>query len=155
MHTRLLHQAIELAKANVLNGHGGPYGAIITQDNQIIAASSNQVVRNLDPTAHAEIIAIRIACQQLQDFQLSECILYSSCEPCPMCLGAIYWARLRGVYFACGRQDAAAAHFDDSFIYDQLATAPEKRSITMHHISMPNAQEPFMLWNQKTDKIAY
>ncbi|MDD5319171.1 MAG: nucleoside deaminase [Methylococcales bacterium] len=155
MHEEFLQQAIALAVDNVRSGDGGPYGAIIVKDNQQIAASGNKVTRTLDPTAHAEIAAIRLACKKLNDFQLHDCILYSSCEPCPMCLGAIYWARLAKVYFACSRYDAAAANFDDSFIYDEIAVLPSERIIEMQHLNLLNAREPFEIWAEKIDKVVY
>ena len=150
-----MQQAIALAVDNVTSGLGGPYGAIIVKDCQLISASGNKVTSTLDPTAHAEIVAIRLACLKLNDFQLHGCILYSSCEPCPMCLGAIYWARLAKVYYACSRFDAAAAHFDDSFIYDEILVPPSERSIVMHHLNLPNALQPFKLWDDKSDKVVY
>jgi len=155
MHEEFLQQAIALAADNVTSGEGGPYGAIIVQDNQLIAASGNKVTITLDPTAHAEIVAIRLACLKLNDFQLHDCILYTSCEPCPMCLGAIYWARLAKVYYACSRFDAAAANFDDSFIYDEILVPPSERSIAMHHLNLPDALQPFKLWTEKRDKVVY
>jgi guanine deaminase len=155
MHKKFLQQAITLATDNVRSGQGGPYGAIIVKDNQLIAAGGNKVTSTLDPTAHAEIVAIRLACIKLNDFQLHDCILYTSCEPCPMCLGAIYWARLAKVYYACSRFDAAAANFDDSFIYDEILVAPPERSIAMHHLNLPNAMQPFKLWTEKSDKVVY
>ena len=150
-----MQQAIVLAADNVTSGHGGPYGAIIVKDNQLIAASGNMVTSTLDPTAHAEIVAIRLACIKLNDFQLHNCILYTSCEPCPMCLGAIYWARLAKVYYACSRFDAAAANFDDSFIYDEILVPPSERSIAMLHLNLPNALQPFNIWAEKSDRVAY
>lgn len=155
LHQQFLQQAVDLAVQNVESGHGGPYGAVIVQNGEIIAGSGNRVTTNLDPTAHAEILAIRIACQKLQDFQLTDCILYTSCEPCPMCLGAIYWSRLQKVYFACDRHDAAAAEFDDSFIYDELAIQPSKRRIAMLHLELPDARRPFVAWAEKSDKVLY
>ncbi len=155
MDKEFLQQAIDLAVENARSGQGGPYGAVIVKDNQLIAASGNKVTSNIDPTAHAEVMAIRLACQKLNDFQLQGCILYSSCEPCPMCLGAIYWARLAKVYFACSRHDAAAANFDDSFIYDEIAILPHQRSIAMLHLSLPNALQPFEIWTEKSDKVLY
>jgi len=155
MHEKFLQQAIALAATNVTSGQGGPYGAIIVKDNQPIAASGNKVTSTLDPTAHAEIVAIRQACIKLNDFQLHDCILYTSCEPCPMCLGAIYWARLAKVYYACSRFDAAAANFDDSFIYDEILVPPSERSIAMHHLILSNALKPFQIWNEKSDKVVY
>ncbi|UOA09543.1 nucleoside deaminase [Methylobacter sp. S3L5C] len=155
MHDGFLQQAIDLAADNVSSGDGGPYGAIIVKDKRLIAASGNKVTSSLDPTAHAEISAIRMACIALNDFQLHDCILYTSCEPCPMCLGAIYWARLSKVYYACSRFDAAAANFDDSFIYDEILISPSERSIAMHHINLPNALQPFKLWTEKKVKVVY
>lgn len=155
MNEKFLQQAIDVAIDNVRTGQGGPYGAVIVKDNIPIACSGNRVTQNLDPTAHAEIMVIRLACQKLNDFQLNGCILYTSCEPCPMCLGAIYWARLDKVYFACNRYDAAAADFDDSFIYDEIAVAPSDRSIAMLHLNLPDARLPFHLWSEKTDKVPY
>ena len=155
MHKAFLQQAIDLAVENAKSGEGGPYGAVIVKDNQLIAASGNKVTSTLDPTAHAEVMAIRLACKKLNNFQLQGCILYSSCEPCPMCLGAIYWARLAKVYFACSRHDAAAANFDDSFIYDEISVLPHQRSIAMLHVNLPNAMQPFELWAQKCDKVLY
>jgi len=150
-----LQQAIDLAVENAKSGQGGPYGAIIVKDNRLIAASGNKVTTTIDPTAHAEVMAIRLACKKLNDFQLQDCILYSSCEPCPMCLGAIYWARLAKVYYACSRHDAAAANFDDSFIYDEISVLPHQRSIAMLHLTLPNAIEPFKIWAEKSDKVLY
>lgn len=155
MHRDYLQQAIDLACKNVSNDNGGPYGAVIVKNEQIVAASGNRVTSSLDPTAHAEIMAIRQACQALGDFQLTDCILYTSCEPCPMCLGAIYWARLAKVYYASNRFDAAAAGFDDSFIYDEIAKEPLQRNIAMRHLSLDNAQTPFELWRSQQDKILY
>ncbi|MGR8940950.1 MAG: nucleoside deaminase [Gammaproteobacteria bacterium] len=155
LHQQFLQRAVDLAVQNVAAGQGGPYGAVIVRNGEIIAQSGNRVTTDLDPTAHAEILAIRSACRKLQDFQLADCILYTSCEPCPMCLGAIYWARLQKVYFACDRNDAAAAEFDDSFIYDELAVAPAKRRIAMLHLKLPNASRPFSAWAEKSDKVRY
>lgn len=155
MHEHFLQQAIDLAVDNVGSGHGGPYGAVIVKDQQVIAASANQVTSLKDPTAHAEVMAIRLACQQLDNFQLRDCILYTSCEPCPMCLGAIYWARLAKVYYACNRLDAAEANFDDGFIYDEIALPPEQRHVAMLHLNLPNALQPFKAWHEKTNKILY
>lgn len=154
-HSEFLQQAIDLAADNVKSGEGGPYGALLVKDNRIIAASGNKVTSSLDPTAHAEIMTIRLACRELNDFQLTGCVLYTSCEPCPMCLGAIYWARLDKVYYACSREDASSAGFDDGFIYDEISLAPEKRSIPMLNLKQNNDLKPFELWNAKTDKVLY
>ena len=155
MHKEFLQQAIDLAEKNVHTGNGGPFGAIICLDQKIIAACCNTVTGNNDPTAHAEIMAIRTACTQLNTFQLTDCVLYSSCEPCPMCLGAIYWARLKQVYFACNRYHAAQAGFDDSFIYDEIAMLPEKRTITMQHLKLKESLKPFIAWQYLENKIPY
>jgi guanine deaminase len=155
MHEQFLRQAIELAVDNVKTGQGGPYGAVIVKDNQLLSATGNKVTSTLDPTAHAEVLAIRMACLKLNDFQLKGCVLYTSCEPCPMCLGAIYWARLEKVYFACSRQEAAAANFDDSFIYDEIAISPSKRSIAMLHLELPEVCQPFEIWKESTAKVPY
>jgi len=155
MHAQFLQQAIDLAVDNVTHHHGGPYGAVIVKEHQVIAASGNRVTANADPTAHAEIMAIRRACQKLNHFQLSDCLLYTSCEPCPMCLGAIYWARLTGVYYACNREDAASAGFDDSLIYQQISLAPDKRQIPMRQLALSNRQEPFTCWHQQAGIIRY
>lgn len=155
MHQEFLQKAIDLAVESVKSGQGGPYGAVIVKDKRVIAASGNKVTSNLDPTAHAEVMAIRLACKELNNFQLPGCILYSSCEPCPMCLGAIYWARLAKVYFACSRYDAAAANFDDSFIYDEISMLPHQRRIAMLHLNLPTAMQPFNVWAEKNDKVLY
>ena len=155
MHEFFLQQAIGLAQKNVQTGSGGPFGAIICQNQQIISACTNRVIVNNDPTAHAEILAIREACKHLNTFQLTDCVLYSSCEPCPMCLGAIYWARLKQVYFACNRLDAAQAGFDDSFIYDEIARAAEKRKITMQQLALKESLSPFIAWQEQENKIPY
>ncbi len=155
MHETFLQQALQLAADNVDSGEGGTFGALIVKDNCVIAASANKVTSAIDPTAHAEIMAIRAACKHFNDSQLTGCVLYTSCEPCPMCLGAIYWARLDKVYYACNRHDAANASFDDSFIYDEINLLSQHRRIPMLHINLPNARIPFDIWNKKTDKILY
>ncbi|MDD2759307.1 MAG: nucleoside deaminase [Methylomonas sp.] len=154
MHAEFLQYAVDLARQNVADG-GGPFGAIVVKEGCIIASSGNRVTPNLDPTAHAEIMAIRTACQALGDFQLNDCTLYTSCEPCPMCLGAIYWARMKGVYYACNRFDAAAAGFDDSFIYGEIPKQPAQRSIAMHYLALPGAGSPFEVWNRLENKVCY
>ncbi|OQW73726.1 MAG: tRNA-specific adenosine deaminase [Proteobacteria bacterium ST_bin11] len=154
MHQVFLNQAIAMACNNIANG-GGPFGAIVVRDGEVIAGSGNRVTPDLDPTAHAEIVAIRLACQKLGDFQLSDCTLYTSCEPCPMCLGAIYWARLQAVYFACDRFDAAKAGFDDGFIYTEIDKPAQQRQIAMQQLALDTANRPFDLWRLKTDKIRY
>ncbi len=155
MHAFFLQQAIDLACENVSSHDGGPYGALIVKNEKVIAASGNRVTANIDPTAHAEIMAIRIACSRLNDIKLTGCTLYTSCEPCPMCLGAIYWAHLERVYYACNREDAASAGFDDSFIYREIPKSPEKRQIEMINIKLTAAQKPFQNWNQQENKRLY
>jgi guanine deaminase len=149
-----LRKAIELAVANVDEG-GGPFGAVVVKDGVIIATGVNRVTRANDPTAHAEVVAIREACRVLGDFQLSECELYSSCEPCPMCLGAIFWARPAHVYFAATAADAAAAGFDDSFIYNQIAVPHAERSIPMVQVADEHSTRPFERWVNRPDKTEY
>ncbi len=147
--------AITLSLENVITGNGGPFGAVIVKDNQVIATGINQVTNSNDPTAHAEIVAIRNACKILNSFQLTDCELYTSCEPCPMCLGAIFWARPKKVYFAATAQDAAKINFDDAFIYKQINIPFEKRSIPFEQIMRDEAQIAFLAWQNKQDKIEY
>ena len=128
---RFMQQAIALSLENVRSGAGGPFAALVIRGGSVLASGTNQVTTLQDPTAHAEVVAIRAACQTLGSFQLSDCELYTTCEPCPMCMGAIYWARLAKVYYANTRDDAARNGFDDSLIYDQLALPPGERSIPM------------------------
>jgi len=154
-HSQFIQQAVEIGSNNVTSNNGGPFGAVIVKNGEIIASSGNCVTINKDPTAHAEIMAIRQACTILNDFQLIDCILYSSCEPCPMCLGAIYWARVKKVYFACNRQDAAKAGFDDSFIYDEILLDVEQRHIPMQQLELASADQPFIDWNIQNKKILY
>jgi len=143
-----------MAAENVRRG-GGPFAALVVRDGIVIAAGANQVTRANDPTAHAEIVAIREACRVLGSFQLADCDIYCSCEPCPMCLGAIYWARPARVYFAATHCDAAAAGFDDALIYEQLARPPAERSIPMIHVATDAATQPFQEWIGQVDKLAY
>jgi guanine deaminase len=154
MQESFLKRAIEMAVENVRRG-GGPFAALVVREGIVIAAGANQVTRSNDPTAHAEIVAIREACRVLGDFQLTGCDIYSSCEPCPMCLGAIYWARPARLYFAATHDDAAAAGFDDSFIYEQLAMAQADRTIPMTRVATESATRPFEEWLSQVDKIAY
>jgi len=154
-HKKFLQEAIKLARENVATGRGGPFGAVIVKNGEIIARGCNQVLGTHDPTMHAEVAAIREACKKEGHFELKDCIIYSSCEPCPMCLGAIYWARPKALYFAADRHCAARHGFDDKFIYDQLTTTPSARKIHTEHISMPDDEEPFVHWDNKEDKIRY
>ncbi len=150
-----MRAAIEEGRKGMLAGEGGPFGAIIVKDGQIVGRGHNQVLLLQDPTAHAEMQAIRDACKKLGDFQLTDCELYSSCEPCPMCLGAIYWARPAKLYFACTRADAAAANFDDAFIYEELNQPIPDRTIPTQSILRAEALVLFQIWKNKVDKSLY
>lgn len=148
-------RAIELSLDNVLSGKGGPFGAVVVKDGKIIAEGANRVTATNDPTAHAEMCAIRAACASLGAFELSDCEIYTSCEPCPMCLGAIYWARLARVYFANLASDASKIGFDDSFIYREIGQNVRKRSIPMVPMMREQALAAFQAWQQKSNKIQY
>ena len=150
-----MQRAIDLSLDNVRSGGGGPFGALVVRDGAILSSGVNHVTSALDPTAHAEIIAIRGACQAIRDFQLRGCELYTTCEPCPMCMGAIYWARLDKVYYAGTRADAAEAGFDDSLIYDELARPLEARRISMIPLMRTQALEAFREWERSPAKIQY
>jgi guanine deaminase len=150
-----MKQAIALAVENVRSERGGPFGALIVKNDEMIASGVNLVTSTNDPTAHAEILAIRAACGALGAFQLNGCELYSSCEPCPMCMGAIYWARPAAYYFACTRLDASQGGFDDALIYDQLKLAPNQRSIPSHRILPEDGLAPFIEWAHSSKKMAY
>lgn len=149
-----IRQAIELAVENVHRG-GGPFAALVVKDGTVIATGTNQVTRTNDPTAHAEMVAIREACRVLGEFQLDGCDFYTSCEPCPMCLGALYWARPARIFFAATHDDASAAGFDDAFIYRQLALPPGERSIPTIRVEDDAATRPFAEWRSKTDRTKY
>ena len=153
-HEQFMRQAIELASENVKNG-GGPFGALVVKDGIIIGKGTNRVTANNDPTAHAEVVAIRDACSKLGSFQLSGCDIYCSCEPCPMCFGAIYWARPRAVYFAATRFMAAEAGFDDSFIYTEISANPDERKWKFIATDLPETGEPFRLWKDNPAKSKY
>jgi tRNA(Arg) A34 adenosine deaminase TadA len=150
-----MRAAIRLALAGVKDGKGGPFGAVIVRGKRVIARGSNCVPSSLDPTAHAEVVAIRQACQKLKRFRLDDCELYTSCEPCPMCLAAIYWARIPTVYYAGTREDAAAIGFDDALFYDELALPMERRSLPLKPLLRADAQAAFKAWHDKADKIPY
>ena len=149
-----MKRAAKIAAENVEEG-GGPFGAVIVRNGEIIAETANRVTLNNDPTAHAEVLAIREAANKLGNFDLSGCEIYTTCEPCPMCLGAIYWARLSAVYFSSLRIDAEKAGFDDSLIYDELSRPLDERKLPMHRIQDPEAEEVFSKWQNKSDKIRY
>jgi len=148
---RAVHLALECVRAN----NGGPFGAVIVRDGAIVAEGWNEVASTNDPTAHAEVVAIRRACAILGTFRLSDCEIYASCEPCPMCLGAIYWARLRALYYANTRHEAAAIGFDDEFIYREMPLAPAARVIPGVHLRTPQSHALFAEWAAKPDKIRY
>lgn len=150
-----LKQAISLARAGMNAGKGGPFGAIVVKDGKIIGQGSNEVLLSNDPTAHAEVVAIRNACQHLGHFQLNDCTLYTSCEPCPMCLGAIYWARPSRIVFAADHADAAEAGFDDQFIYEEIDKPRQSRRIPMHQLLRQEARQVFIEWKQKDTKTLY
>lgn len=154
-HVNFMEQAIDLAIKGVLNNEGGPFGCVIVKDGKIIGKGNNQVTSTNDPTAHAEVMAIREACKALNSFQLDDCVLYTSCEPCPMCLGAIYWARPKKVYYGCNKTDAAKIGFDDNFIYKELNLEPGKRTIPFEQINKETAMRAFQAWEDKEDKIEY
>lgn len=155
MDNPFMARAIQLSIENVLSGSGGPFGAVIVRDGNIVAEGVNRVTSTNDPTAHAEVIAIRQACGKLGFFELKGCEIYASCEPCPMCLGAIYWARLARVYVGASASDASKIGFDDSAIYRELARKHLDRSIPMVQMMREQALTAFRAWNDKTDKIPY
>lgn len=150
----LMRKAIELSIKSVRNG-GGPFGAVIAREGEIIAEGSNGVTIYNDPTAHAEVTAIRKACEKLGTFELKGCEIYTSCEPCPMCLGAIYWAHLDKIYYANDRKDAAEIGFDDDFIYQEIEVKPQYRKKPSEILMREEGLEAFRIWNKKTDKIEY
>lgn len=154
-HTRFMKEAIELSRKNIREGSGGPFGTVIVKDSTIIARGTNLVTSTNDPTAHAEIVAIREACRILGSFQLDGCTIYTSCEPCPMCLGAMYWARPKAIYFANTRNDAAAVGFDDRFLYDELPRVVSERKIPMIQLMRDEAIIAFQEWEQLEHKVRY
>jgi guanine deaminase len=154
MHSEYIRRTIELAEGNIDAG-GGPFGALIVKEGKIIAEASNRVTPENDPTAHAEVLAIREAARRLNSYDLSGCTLYASCEPCPMCLGAIYWARIQEVYYASDREDAEKAGFDDSVIYKEIGKEPGERQLRMVRIEEPAAGRLFRRWIEKEDKQRY
>lgn len=150
-----MERAIELSHHAMNENSGGPFGAVITKDGEIIAEGANQVTSANDPTAHAEVTAIRKACKKLNSYQLEDCTIYASCEPCPMCLGAIYWARPKKVFYACSREDAASIDFDDQFIYDEIKKEVDAREIDFIQMMRSDALKAFKSWEKKSDKIKY
>jgi guanine deaminase len=154
-HSDYMHLAFEEAFTGMRNNQGGPFGAVIISDGIVIGIGHNMVTSTNDPTAHAEIVAIRNACKKTKSFQLMNAVLYTSCEPCPMCMAAIYWANIKTVYFCSDRIDAASIGFSDKFIYDELNISLDKRSVKMEKINLPIATELFDEWTKKQDKTAY
>ena len=152
---KYMYVACEEAQEGMRNNHGGPFGAVIVMNGKIIGRGHNRVTSTNDPTAHAEVMAIRDACKNVQNFHLSDAVLYTSCEPCPMCMAAIYWANIKKVFYASNRNDAERIGFDDKFIYDELQLPIEERSIEMKHMHEPLADEVFNEWSEKFDKTEY
>ncbi|HKP70858.1 MAG TPA: nucleoside deaminase [Pyrinomonadaceae bacterium] len=154
-HERFMRRAIELAQSGVDDGLGGPFGCVVVKDGEIVGEGCNQVTSTNDPTAHAEVVAVREACRNLGSFQLTGCDVYTSCEPCPMCLGAIYWARPSRIFMAGTREDAAAAGFDDDLFYSELEKPNDDRELKMESLLREESQEVFKRWLNKPDKVEY
>jgi len=154
-HEHFMREAIRLSEEGVRSGRGGPFGCVVVRGGQVVGRGNNQVTSTCDPTAHAEVVAIREACQRLKTFHLDDCTLYASCEPCPMCLSAIYWARIPSVFFGNTRKDAAAIGFDDEVIYREIPLPPEKRRISMEPLLRVEARTAFGEWAKKADKVRY
>tara|TARA_R110002110_G_scaffold137735_11_gene323125 strand:- start:2155 stop:2661 length:507 start_codon:yes stop_codon:yes gene_type:complete len=152
---RFLARAVELSRQGVTSGTGGPFGAVVVKDGQIIGEGCNEVTTTCDPTAHAEVVAIRRACTHLADFSLKGATIYASCEPCPMCLASIYWARLDRLVYANTRDQAARIGFDDAFLYDEVPLAPLERSLPTVHLPGDDAEAAFRLWEGKVDRVEY
>lgn len=152
---RFMREAVRIAAENVRSGRGGPFGAVVVRDGRVIARGTNLVTESNDPTAHAEVVAIREACRALGSFQLEGCEVYCSTEPCPMCLGALYWARPARVFYAQEREAAAAAGFDDGFIYRELGKPPEARSLELRRLELEGSDEPLRLWERAEDRVEY
>ena len=152
---QFMQEAIRLAREGMRKGAGGPFGAVVVKNGQIIGRGNNSVSSTNDPTAHAEVVAIRDACKNLEHFQLDDCVIYTSCEPCPMCLGAIYWARPAKIVYACHRADAAAIDFDDDYIYEELKLPLAERQIPIEQLLREEGLQVFEEWKNKVDKISY
>ena len=155
MKGKFMREAIRLSVQTMRRGQGGPFGAVVVRKGKIVGRGCNQVTSANDPTAHAEIVAIREACRRLKTFQLNDCDLYTSCEPCPMCLSAIYWARLRNVFYGNTRKDAAKIDFDDDFLYREVALPMRRRKLRMKQLLRDEAIAAFSEWQRKPDKILY
>lgn len=154
-HEKFMKMAIQLSEQNVLNNTDAPFGAVIVKDGKMIAKSANKVTSTNDPTAHAEVSAIRIACKKLKTYDLSGCVIYTSCEPCPMCLSAVYWARIDTIYYANTKHDAENVGFSDKFIYDELDKPMDQRSLPIKQMMRDKALQAFKLWQKKALPIAY
>jgi len=152
---RFLERAIELSRQGMQKGNGGPFGCVIVKDGEIVGEGVNEVLVKNDPTSHAEVVAIRNACKKLNNFQLTGCDVYTSCEPCPMCMGAIYWARPNRVIYANTKSDAAAVNFDDQFIYDEIEKLPQDRYIQFIHLPQEQALDVFLEWKNNGDRKEY
>lgn len=152
---KFMRRAIELAQNGIDSNEGGPFGCVVVKNGEIVGEGNNCVTSTNDPTAHAEVVAIRNACEKLNSFQLEDCVIYTSCEPCPMCLGAIYWARPKQVFFACNREDAANVGFDDDFIYEEIALPIEERQIKTDFLLREEGLTVFENWANKLDKTEY
>ena len=152
---RFLERAIELSRQGMRKGNGGPFGCVIVKDGEIVGEGVNEVLVKNDPTSHAEVVAIRNACKKLNNFQLTGCDVYTSCEPCPMCMGAIYWARPNRVIYANTKSDAAAVNFDDQFIYDEIEKLPQDRYIQFIHLPQEQALDVFLEWKNNGDRKEY
>lgn len=155
LHEEYLRQAIGLAQLGMDRDEGGPFGAVVVKDGEVIGRGNNKVTSSNDPTAHAEVVAMRDACRSLGSFQLEGCTLYTSCEPCPMCFGAIYWARPDAVYYACDKHDASQVGFDDQFIYDEIAKPESDRSIDFVRLNLDEGAMVFNNWATKENKVHY
>jgi tRNA(Arg) A34 adenosine deaminase TadA len=154
-HKYYIEYVIHLAEEKMQQKHGGPFAAVVVKNSEIIGIGYNSVTSTNDPTNHAEVVAIRNACKKLKTYDLSSCVIYTNCEPCPMCLGAIYWARLDAIYYASTREDAKVAGFDDEFIYDEFSRSVETRKIPLTRIIHPGHKRPFEKWIEMEDKTMY
>lgn len=154
-HQAFIREVVEMAANNALSLGGGPFGALVVKDGVIIGKGVNKVTTTNDPTAHAEVTAIRDACKNLSNYQLNDAVIYTSCEPCPMCLSAIYWARIRTIYYAARSEDAAAAGFDDSFIFQEISLPAQQRKIAAEHIPVKDFDKPFRKWKEVENKTTY
>ncbi len=154
-HYAFIKEAIDMASLNVANSGGGPFGALVVKDGKVVGRGVNRVTTTNDPTAHAEVTAIRDACKNLSTYQLKNAVIYTSCEPCPMCLSAIYWARIKTIYYAAESKDAAEAGFDDSFFYQQILLPANKRTIISERIAVDNYNKPFSTWLESEIKKEY